>query len=364
MVELWTHATDAITQEVQRLLDPLEGLGAMSRSGATKGGVQPIRQLAGMRGLMADPSGRIIALPIRSNFREGLSALEYFLSTHGARKGLADTALRTADAGYLTRRLVDVAQDVIIMEDDCGTTAGIWFYVDDARAAGISFAERINGRVTLHDIFDPDTGTLLAPTGSILEDDIITEIVKAGVDRVFTRSPLTCEAGFGICRKCYGRDLARGGMVDLGEAVGIIAAQSIGEPGTQLTLRTFHTGGVAAGGDITQVCPMSKSCSRLATPRVRPSSARSTACSTSTGKVNDASWGQRHASNYPPGGDPPRRRCRASLRTSGRGWRPGAGETVVARNAEGEGEVIMAGADGEAYFEAGVLTVRREETED
>ncbi len=267
VVELWTRATDEITLAVKNLLDPLTGLGAMATSGATKGGIQPIRQLAGMRGLMADPSGRIIALPIRSNFREGLTALEYFLSTHGARKGLADTALRTADAGYLTRRLVDVAQDVIITSDDCGTQAGIWLTEADAREAGVKLKERIAGRITAAPIADPHTGEILVERNQLIDEMTLAAIERAGVKKVFARSPLTCENRFGLCKQCYGSDLGRGGMVGMGEAVGIIAAQSIGEPGTQLTLRTFHTGGVAGAEDITQGLPRVEELFEARTPK-------------------------------------------------------------------------------------------------
>ncbi len=271
VVELWTRATDDLAQAVKALLDPYSGLGAMATSGATKGGIQTIRQLAGMRGLMADPSGRIIALPIRSNFREGLTALEYFLSTHGARKGLADTALRTADAGYLTRRLVDVAQDVIITTEDCGTQAGIWFSRPEATATGEKFSERIVGRTAAAAIADPKTGEILLERNQLIDEMGLRVLERAGVDKVYARSPLTCENRFGLCRLCYGGDLARGGVVKMGEAVGIIAAQSIGEPGTQLTLRTFHTGGVAGAEDITQGLPRaSRSCSKRARPRAKP----------------------------------------------------------------------------------------------
>jgi len=267
IVELWTRATDEITEEVKKLLDPTEGLGAMSMSGSTKGGIQTVRQLAGMRGLMADPSGRIIPLPITSNFREGLTALEFFLSTHGARKGLADTALRTADAGYLTRRLVDVAQDVIVTEEDCGTTKGIWIDRESSKRIGEPFGDRIVSRIAAAPITDPETGEILVEAGAIIDEAAAKVIDAAGIDKVYVRSPLTCETRFGLCRKCYGRDLARGGLVELGEAVGIIAAQSIGEPGTQLTLRTFHTGGVAGAGDITQGLPRVEELFEARTPR-------------------------------------------------------------------------------------------------
>ncbi len=254
-VELWTEATEEVTTAVSSALDPQGPLGIMANSGATKGGLQPIRQLAGMRGLMADPSGRIIPLPIRSNFREGLTTLEYFISTHGARKGLADTALRTADAGYLTRRLVDVAQDVIINAEDCGTKDGIWIDAKNSQVAGETFAERILGRLAAQPIVHPQTGEILVDRDQMIDEDNIEAIKAAGVEGARVRSPMTCQLRYGICAKCYGRDLARGDLVHIGEATGIIAAQSIGEPGTQLTLRTFHTGGVAGGGDITQGLP-------------------------------------------------------------------------------------------------------------
>ena len=267
VVELWTRATDDITQAVREHLDPLEGIGAMATSGATKGGVTPIRQLAGMRGLMADPSGRIIALPIRSNFREGLTSLEYFLSTHGARKGLADTALRTADAGYLTRRLVDVAQDVIITDADCGTLAGVWVTDEDSRAMGEKFGERLIGRLAAASITDPRTGDVLIERDQLIDEADVERLAEAGVKQALVRSPLRCETRVGLCQKCYGRDLARGWMVQPGEAVGIIAAQSIGEPGTQLTLRTFHTGGVAGAEDITQGLPRVEELFESRTPK-------------------------------------------------------------------------------------------------
>jgi DNA-directed RNA polymerase subunit beta' len=207
-----------------------------------------------MRGLMADPSGRIISHPIRSNFREGLNALEYFISTHGARKGLADTALRTADAGYLTRRLVDVAQDVIINELDCNTQDGIPIRKSDD-IAGQAMGTRLFGRVIAQNVVDPKTGEVLAERGSLLDHDLVRRLTSIDVSEVIVRSPLICDLDHGICAQCYGMDLGRGKMVEMGSAVGIVAAQSIGEPGTQLTLRTFHTGGVAAGGDITTGLP-------------------------------------------------------------------------------------------------------------
>ena len=253
-IEVWQETTKEVGEAVKRYLDPNGNLSIMANSGATKGGFGPIAQLAGMRGLMADPSGRIIRLPIQSNFREGLTALEYFISTHGARKGLADTALRTADAGYLTRRLVDVAQDVIVNEVDCGTEDGIWIHKADD-VAGQKLAERLYGRMTASRIVDPSTGEVIAERNEMLDHELIRKVITAGIADVFVRSPLTCELIHGVCAKCYGMDLGRGKLVELGAAVGTVAAQSIGEPGTQLTLRTFHTGGVAAGGDITTGLP-------------------------------------------------------------------------------------------------------------
>lgn len=254
-VELWTEATEEITDAVAKSFAQDSPVRVMANSGATKGGFTPLRQLAGMRGLMADPAGRIIPLPITSNFREGLTALEYFISTHGARKGLADTALRTADAGYLTRRLVDVAQDVIINEDDCGTHSGIWISGDSKERTGESFEERVVGRVAASPIANTKTGEVIVNALELITEQMFAQMKAAGVDRVFVRSPLTCGARHGLCAKCYGRDLARGGLIHIGEAVGVIAAQSIGEPGTQLTLRTFHTGGVAGAEDITTGLP-------------------------------------------------------------------------------------------------------------
>ena len=254
VIEIWQDTTNEVAAKVKETLDPTGDLATMANCGASKGGFNSIAQLAGMRGLMADPAGRIIPMPIRSNFREGLDALEYFISTHGARKGLADTALRTADAGYLTRRLVDVAQDVIVNEEDCGTSNGIWINAEDD-IAGQSLSERIYGRVLAERVIDPKTGEILFEPNELLTHENTKKVINAGVQKIKVRSPLTCEMVHGICASCYGVDLGRGDMVKLGSTVGIVAAQSIGEPGTQLTLRTFHTGGVAAGGDITTGLP-------------------------------------------------------------------------------------------------------------
>jgi DNA-directed RNA polymerase subunit beta' len=256
VIEIWQRTTELVADAVKKHMDPDGNLSTMATSGATKGGFSTISQLAGMRGLMADPSGRIIPLPIRSNFREGLTALEYFISTHGARKGLADTALRTADAGYLTRRLVDIAQDIIINELDCGTKEGAWIRrADDV--AGQSMASRLYSRLLAQRVIDPTTGEVIAERDDVIDHILARKISASGIPEVKVRSPMTCELQHGICAKCYGLDLARGDMVDLGSAVGIVAAQSIGEPGTQLTLRTFHTGGVASSGatDITTGLP-------------------------------------------------------------------------------------------------------------
>ena len=254
VIDIWTKAKDDITKELLNTLDRFNPVYMMAYSGA-RGNISQITQLAGMRGLMADPTGRIIDLPIKANFREGLTVLEYFISTHGARKGLADTALKTADSGYLTRRLVDVAQDVIVREVDCGTTQGVRVSeIRDGNEVIEDLHDRINGRFAAADIFDPETGKLLVAKDEYINEDKADEIISKGIKAVDIRSVLTCRTRHGVCVKCYGRNLATGRVVDVGESVGIIAAQSIGEPGTQLTMRTFHTGGVA-GDDITQGLP-------------------------------------------------------------------------------------------------------------
>jgi len=258
VLDNWTVAASKVGDAVVDELDRYNPLYMMVTSGA-RGSKRQISQLSGMRGLMADPFGRLIEdLPIRSNFHEGLSVLEFFVSTHGARKGLADTALRTADAGYLTRRLVDVAQDVIIRDIDCGTTNGIYVQeIRDGREIVERLAERVRGRYALEEIVHPETGDVLAEGNQEISDAAARAVESAGIKTVGIRSPYTCELRQGICAKCYGRDLARGGLVEIGTAVGIIAAQSIGEPGTQLTMRTFHTGGVA-GEYLTGVAEVKK----------------------------------------------------------------------------------------------------------
>lgn len=254
VVEIWTDAKDQIQGELMQSLDKTNPIFMMSDSGA-RGNASNFTQLAGMRGLMAAPSGKIIELPITSSFREGLTVLEYFISTHGARKGLADTALKTADSGYLTRRLVDVAQDVIVREEDCGTDRGL--LVSDIKEGTEMiepFIERIEGRYSKETIRHPETDEVIIRPDELITPEIAKEITDAGIEQMYIRSAFTCNARHGVCEKCYGKNLATGEKVEVGEAVGTIAAQSIGEPGTQLTMRTFHTGGVA-GSDITQGLP-------------------------------------------------------------------------------------------------------------
>jgi DNA-directed RNA polymerase subunit beta' len=252
-VQVWTRAVDGVTEQVSQSLDPFGGVHMMLDSGA-KGNIPQMVQMAGMRGLMADPSGRTIDFPIKSSFRDGLSPMEYFISTHGARKGLADTALRTSSSGYLTRRLVDVAQDVVITEEDCGTTEGIWISQEAEGGLLPSFAERIIGYLAASRIVAPGMKKVIVKRNEEIDEQKAREIIKANITKVYVRSPLSCHSRFGICQHCYGRDLARRRLVKTGTAVGVIAAQSIGEPGTQLTLRTFHTGGVV-GLDITSGLP-------------------------------------------------------------------------------------------------------------
>ncbi|AWB46143.1 DNA-directed RNA polymerase subunit beta' [Paenibacillus sp. CAA11] len=254
VIDIWSKAKDQLTDVLMKSMDRFNSIMLMVDSKA-RGNKSQITQLGGMRGLMATPSGRIYELPIKANFREGLTVLEYFISTHGARKGLADTALRTADSGYLTRRLVDVAQDVIVREDDCGTDKGITVTrIQDGKEIIEDLFDRIEGRYCFETIRHPETGEIIIRRDELIDTDKANAIVNAGVEKLQIRSVLSCRARHGVCKKCYGRNLATGKHVEIGEAVGIIAAQSIGEPGTQLTMRTFHTGGVA-GDDITQGLP-------------------------------------------------------------------------------------------------------------
>ena len=265
IVNVWMETTDRVAEATSQSLDPQGSIYMMATSGA-KGNITQISQMAGMRGLMTNPSGRIIDFPIKSSFSEGLSVLEYFISTHGARKGLADTALRTSESGYLTRRLVDVAHDVIILEEDCGTTDGIWMSQKEETALLPSLAERVIGRLAASPVIHPETGEIMVDRNEEISDDKADEIIAAGITEVHIRSPLSCQAIQGVCQYCYGRDLGRGRTVDLNTAVGIIAAQSIGEPGTQLTLRTFHTGGVV-GLDITTGLPRVEELFEARTPK-------------------------------------------------------------------------------------------------
>ncbi|MFV4941230.1 DNA-directed RNA polymerase subunit beta' [Lactobacillus delbrueckii subsp. lactis] len=256
VIKIWTDCKDAVQQEIAEFKDQRNPISVMQQSGA-RGNISNFTQLAGMRGLMATPSGELFEIPVISNFKEGLTVLELFMSTHGARKGMTDTALKTAQSGYLTRRLVDVAQDVIIREDDCGTDRGITAKAIVDKDAGLieSLYDRLVGRFTNRTIRDPQTGEVICPKGVLMDEQMAQKIVDAGVQEVQIRSILTCNTSNGICRKCYGRNLATAEEVEIGEAVGTVAAQSIGEPGTQLTLRTFHTGGVAGAEDITQGLP-------------------------------------------------------------------------------------------------------------
>ncbi len=255
VIKIWNETTNIVTDAMMENMDKFNNIYMMADSGA-RGAVNQIRQLAGMRGLMADTQGRAVEIPIRANFREGLNVLEYFISSHGARKGLTDTALRTADSGYLTRRLVDVSQDVIVRENDCGTDEGEWVSeITDGKEIIEPLHDRILGRIAKENVVNPKTGDIIVYAGDMINDNQATKIINAGINKVCIRTVLTCKSKVGVCAKCYGTNLATGELVNVGEAVGIIAAQSIGEPGTQLTMRTFHAGGVAGGADVTQGLP-------------------------------------------------------------------------------------------------------------
>ena len=260
VIKIWEDATNDVTKQVLATLETFNPINMMADSGA-RGSINQIRQLSGMRGLMASPTGKIIELPIKSNFREGLSVLEFFLSSHGSRKSLADTAMKTADSGYMTRRLVDVSQENIVREVDCFAERGEpvrGLKVSDIGVPGDiieGLEDRISGRVAAEDVIDPTTGEVIVESNELITHDLAKKIVGVGITEVTIRSVLTCQSSIGVCAKCYGANMTNGNLVDVGEAVGIIAAQSIGEPGTQLTMRTFHTGGVATGEDITQGLP-------------------------------------------------------------------------------------------------------------
>ena len=261
VVSIWKQATDDVSDKLKETLDEFNPILMMANSGA-RGSIDQIKQLAGMRGLMTDPNGKTIEIPVKSCFREGLSVLEYFISSHGGRKGLADTALKTADSGYLTRRLVDVSQEVIVKEDDCFENLGE--AIKGVKISAIkgskgevieSLRDRIAGRYVVRDVVNPKTGEVMVKSNEMISEDMADEIVKAGIEEVEIRSVFTCKSKTGVCAKCYGKNMSNNNPVQVGEAVGIIAAQSIGEPGTQLTMRTFHTGGIASTGDITQGLP-------------------------------------------------------------------------------------------------------------
>jgi DNA-directed RNA polymerase subunit beta' len=254
VIDLWTKTTEDVANALMESLDSFNPIYMMADSGA-RGSKSQIKQLAGMRGLMANPSGKILELPIKASFREGLDVLEYFISTHGARKGNADTALKTADSGYLTRRLVDVSQDVIVRQEDCGTEEG--YEVSEIKEGNEviePLVERLSGRYPSEDIIHPTTGEIIVKRNTYMDEDIAQKVSDAGIKKVKIRSVFTCKSKHGVCARCYGMNMGTSQKIHIGEAVGIVAAQSIGEPGTQLTMRTFHTGGVA-GADITQGLP-------------------------------------------------------------------------------------------------------------
>jgi DNA-directed RNA polymerase subunit beta' len=253
VIEVWSEAKNRITEAVRNSLDKEGPVYAMVYSKA-RGTEAVVVQMTGMKGLVAGPTGETIELPIKSSFKEGFNVLEYFIATHGARKGMADTALRTATAGYLTRRLVDVAQDAVVREEDCGDNRGNFMYRADSEIVGISFASRIAGRYLIEDVIDPKTKKVVLAAGELISKEVAEEIEKKRVEKIKIRSAVTCQTRRGICQRCYGMDLGRSEIVHIGQAVGIVAAQAIGEPGTQLTMRTFHIGGVA-GTDITQGLP-------------------------------------------------------------------------------------------------------------
>jgi len=255
VIEIWNDAKDDIQQRLIDAFDPTNPISMMSDSGA-RGNISNFTQLAGMRGLMAAPNGGMMEVPVTSNFREGLSVMEMFMSTHGARKGMTDTALKTADSGYLTRRLVDVAQDVIIREEDCGTDRGLLIHsIHEGNEMIEPLYDRLVGRCAMKAILDPKSGDVIVARNQLMDEHLAQAVVDAGIENVTIRSVFTCNTKHGVCKKCYGRNMANGEEVEVGEAVGTVAAQSIGEPGTQLTMRNFHTGGVAGGEDITQGLP-------------------------------------------------------------------------------------------------------------
>ncbi len=361
IVAIWNAARDELAQVVERSLGEQNSLYMMSKSGA-KGNINQINQMAGMRGLMLDPKGQIIELPIRSNFREGLSVLEYFISTHGARKGLADTALRTADSGYLTRRLVDVAQDVIVTIDDCGTDDGMWVRLEDVPDRE-TYADRILGRVAARDLVDPASGEVLAQRNEEITEPIVARILESleredpaqRITAVMIRTPLYCAADYGVCRLCYGRNLATRQIVELGEAVGIIAAQSIGEPGTQLTMRTFHTGGVA-GEDITTGLPRVEELFEAREPKGKAVLAKIDGVV----QVAEDEYGRKVVVHDDRLEIETHRIPEGYVLLVGTGDQVTAGQ-IVARPAEGDGEPLVATLDGEVFVDGDEVIIRLEE---
>ena len=352
VVSIWTNAREDVKRAVERNLDPHNALSMMAGSGA-KGNITQIAQMAGMRGLVSDPQGKIIDLPIRSNFREGMTVLEYFASTHGARKGLADTALRTADSGYLTRRLCDVAQEVIVREEDCGTAAGIWLSRSDTADDPSLFEGRLVGRVAGADITDA-AGELIVARDAIIEP-AQAQAIAAQQQSVFVRSVLACETTHGVCRACYGLDLATGKRIELGEAVGIIAAQAIGEPGTQLTMRTFHTGGVA-GKDITSGLPRVEELFEARVPKGQ-------AILAEIDGVVQVNTEEQVRKAVITGTDVFSQRLvvpenfHVLIKS---GDKVVEGQVIAESNVEGDMRRIVAPADGNAVVEAGRITVREE----
>ncbi len=354
VVNIWNEARDELTKAVETNLGQNNPLFMMSISGA-KGNMNQISQMAGMRGLMLDPGGNIIDLPIRSNFREGLSVLEYFISTHGARKGLADTALRTADSGYLTRRLVDVAQDVIVTIQDCGTELGVLVRPSEM-ADTESFAARVIGRMAAAPIEDPATGEVLLDRNEEVTETAVQEILRRDIPYISIRTPMDCESEHGICRMCYGRNLASGRLVEPGEAVGIIAAQSIGEPGTQLTMRTFHTGGVA-GEDITTGLPRVEELFEAREPKGKAIIANTAGVV----RIVDEEQGRRIVISHEEIVSDEFMIPDGYIVTVGSGEEVTTGQVLATAPEGEEGEPVVSTIDGTAFTDDNQIIVRRED---
>ncbi len=364
-VDIWMETTDRITDTISQTLDRYGGVYMMATSGA-KGNISQIRQMAGMKGLMTDPSGKIIDFPIKSSLREGLSVVEFFISTHGARKGLADTALRTSDSGYLTRRLIDVAQDVIVLQEDCGTTDGVWISEPQRGELLPSLGERVIGRLAASEVVNPETGEIIVDKNEEIDELKLKEIAGAGISKLHVRSPLTCQSRLGVCQRCYGRDLARGHLVDLNTAAGIVAAESIGEPGTQLTLRTFHTGGVV-GLDITTGLPRVEELFEARLPKGQATISEiegvAEVIQDETGKRIKVTNSEILSDEYsvPPGGE--------IIVESGQ-W-VDAGSVLVSITPEAppptavtEAQPVLARVSGEVVIDDGQLSIKYEETDE